>query len=624
MATKEKFAFENYIKLLNIIRTNRKLPDIYFSNPDEKREDKKNINTTLYEINIDDNNYKASFFKQTQTPSFNVFDELGKYVTSIISRSKSVDGIYTLFSEKVSKKLKDNNISDNDFIAYVKGSLILRNKIEKFINKINNQTTSNLVKNIICYNKNYCSNPILNESDFDVNVIIFNNHFKSRESIKNIVLNALIEIKEEMDNSILYQKWIETLNKNIYDSILESINDTDENDTMESSIKSILTKTILDTSLSKKKIKNFINKKRLNKKMVNKKTYKRQRNDKNKKTLKKKGIQNGGANNENTIINTELEERSMDELFIKRKLKFANYKKMIELLKDVDQTRNSFYINNLKNINYSFQTEILNFNHLDKQFKNINLKKTQSFITMNENINMILKKKSFERLIHFDLYRLKLNFSFFMQYTNSNEFKKNIGGEVIDISFPYTDNAYFSKEGDYYEEKIMISQDYKGLHEFNGWGILNDLVETIEIESINISKPHKFEKRINRFIFIRFLEYWLRIPFRLNLNLSERTFFIYNNFIKLHGTNFNTFFNKTSYKDFEFQRIQKCLNDNQNIDIFRLYRKFLRQEPYQTLFKMTRQELDDAIGLKPDDLKSLKTLLTKHRTIYSIFFDIKI
>jgi hypothetical protein len=39
---------------------------------------------------------------------------------------------------------------------------------------------------------------------------------------------------------------------------------------------------------------------------------------------------------------------------------------------------------------------------------------------------------------------------------------------------------------------------------------------------------------------------------------------------------------------------------------------------------MTRQELDDAIGLKPDDIKSLKTLLNNHRDVYSIFFDIKI
>jgi len=631
MGTRENISFENYIKLLNVIRTNKKLPDTYLSNPEQ---DNKTINTTLYEINIDDDNYKVSFFKQTPIPTFNIFDELGKYVTSIISRSKSVDSIYTLFSEKVSKKLKENNISDNDFIAYVKGSLIFRNKIEKFIDKINNTKINNLLKNTICYNKNYCSNPILNESDFDVNVIIFNNHFKSRESIKNIVLNTLIEIKEEIDNSLLYQKWIESLNKNIYDSILQSINDTDENYTVDSSIKSILTKSVLDTSLSKKKINNLKNK-RLNKKIINKKTLKKQINNRNKKSKKpvkkslkklpeKKNRQQRGGDNNNPSITTELEDRSMDKLFVKRKLKFVNYDKMIELLNTVDQTRTSFYINNLKDSNYSFQTEILNFNHLDKQFKNVNLKKTQAFVTMNENINMILKKNSFERVIHFDLYRLKLNFSFFMQYTNNNEFKKNMGGEVIDISFPYTDNAYFSKEGDYYEEKIMVSQDYKGLHEYNGWGILNDLVETIEIESINISKPHKFEKRINRFIFIRFLEYWLRIPFRLNLTLSERTFFIYNNFIKLHGVNFNTFFNKTSYKDFEFQRIQKCLNDNQNIDIFKLFRKFLRQEPYQTLFKLSRQELDDAIGLKPEDLKSLKTLLTKRRDLYSIFFDIKI
>jgi hypothetical protein len=629
MTNKTYITFDNYIKLLNIIRANKKIPDIYVTNPNEKLEEKKNLNTTNYEINIDESSYKLFFFKQTNNVSFNVFDELSKYVTSIISRSKSVDTIYDLFSEKVSKKLKENNISDNEFIAYVKGSLIFRNKIEKFVDKISNQSTSALIKNIICYNKNYCVNPILNESDFDVNIVIFNNNFKSREVIKNIILNTLIEIKEEIDTNVIYQKWVESINKNIYDSILQSISNNKVNESIDSSIKSILTKTIVDKDVSKKKMRKKKLRKTL-KKILNK-TIKRvkqiKNNQQNKKTLKNNQnlmITGGAKNKINNTYSSELEDRSIDELFAKKKLKFANYDKMIKLLKDVDQSRTSFYINNLKNSNYSFQSEIVNFNHLDKQLSNKNLKKTQSFITMNENINMNLKNKLFERKIHFDLYRLKLNFSFFMKYSNSNIFKKNIGGEVIDISFPYQDNAYFNKEGDYYEEKIMVSQTYKGLYEFNGWGILNDLVETIEIESINISKPHKFEKRINRFIFIRFLEYWLRIPFRLNLNQSERTFFIYNNFIKLYGTNFNTFFNKTSYKDFEFQRIQKCLSENQNIDIFKLYRKFLRQEPYQTLFKMSREELDDAIGIKPNDIKSLKTLLTNHKDIYSIFFDIKL
>ncbi len=614
MDDKEDFTFENYVKLLNIIRTNKKIPDFYFSNPQETNESKKKLKTTIFTLNINNKPYKSFFFKQTNTPAFNIFDELNKYVTSVISRSKSVDSIYDNFAEKVIKKLNQQSISENDYLIYVKGSLIFRNKIEKFTDKISNDFICNLIKNSICYNKNFCSNPILNESDFDVNVIIFNNHYKSREIIKNIILNTLIELKNEIDTQLGYQKWLESINKSIHDSILQSLNNSKEKESLDSSIQSILTKTILDTSLSKK---NKKTKKTKKMKLINK-TYKNNINKKlNKKTLKKQNKKQTGGDD-------ELEDRSVDEIFAKKKIKFVNYKKMKELLKDVDQSRTSFYINNLNNYNYSFQSEIANFKDLDKQLINSELAKSQVFISMNENINMKLINKSFERLIHFDLYRLKLNFSLFMQYSNSNKFKKNIGGEVIDISFPYPDNAYFSKDGDYYEEKIMSSQIYKGLYEFNGWGILNDLVETLEIESINISKPHKFEKRINRFIFLRFLEYWLRVPFRLNATLSERTFFIYNNFIKIHGDNFNTFFNKTSFKDFEFQRIQKCLKENQDIDIFRLYRKFLRQEPYQTLFKLNRQELDNALGIKPDDIKNLKTLLNNHRDTYSLFFDIKI
>jgi hypothetical protein len=168
----------------------------------------------------------------------------------------------------------------------------------------------------------------------------------------------------------------------------------------------------------------------------------------------------------------------------------------------------------------------------------------------------------------------------------------------------------------------MISNTYHGLNEYNVWGILNDLVETIEIESINISKPNKFEKRINRFILIRFLEYWFRIPFRINKDLSEKTFQIYNSNIMKDGQNFNMYFNKTIYRDYEFARIKNSLQNNQNINIYFLYRKFLRNEPYQTLFKLSRQELDDAIGIKQEDLKSISNLIKKHKKLYSIFFDI--
>ena len=317
---------------------------------------------------------------------------------------------------------------------------------------------------------------------------------------------------------------------------------------------------------------------------------------------------------------TELEDRPIDEVLQNKKIKFVDYARMLEILETIDQTRKSFYINNMTN-GYTFQSEINNFHHLNKFYEDKELQNSQLFVSMNENIHLNLEKNNFKKNIHFDLYRIKLNFTFNMNY-NGNEFRKNIGGEVIDVSFPYRDNAYFGKFPTDYENKLMVSTNYKGLNEFNVWGILNDFVETIEIESINISKPHKFEKRINRFIMIRFLEYWFRIPFRINKDLSERTFQIFNSFIKSDGYNFNTFFKKTSYRDYEFMRIKNALKRNQNIEIFNMYRKFLRAEPYQTLFKLTRKELDDAIGITETDLTSIRKLIKNHKQLYSIFFDL--
>jgi hypothetical protein len=317
---------------------------------------------------------------------------------------------------------------------------------------------------------------------------------------------------------------------------------------------------------------------------------------------------------------TELEDRPIDEFLKHKKIKFVDYNRMIELLKNIDQHRNSFYINNMNN-GYTLQSEIDNFHHLNKFYEDKKLDKSQFFVSMNENIHLKLEKNNFKKNIHFDLYRIKMNFVFNMNY-NGNEFIKNIGGELIDVSFPYRDNAYFGKTPADYENKMMVSSNYKGLDEFNVWGILNDLVETIEIESINISKPHKFETRINRFIMIRFLEYWFRIPFRINKNLSERTFQIFNSFIKSDGYNFNTFFKKTSFRDYEFMRIKNCLKRNQGIEIFMMYRRFLRAEPYQTLFKLTRKELDDIIGITENDLTSIKKLIKNHKNLYSIFFDL--
>ncbi len=559
----------------NIIDT-KEYEDI-IENVRKNKLDKKNAtdNVFIYE------DCKLSIFKARESqPVFTIFDDFGKYITSILSKSMQIHIIYNMFSIKITKELEKNNISNNDYILYAKGSLVFRNKLIKFVNSdlIKNDSIKKIMKNIICMNKNNCVNPILNESDFDVNCIIFNN--ETRNIIKNIVAKVLIDIKNEIDDNIEFNKWLNDTNNIIHSYVSK---------TLESNQK----KTLQSGGLKKSKKNKIAVKNKLSKKKVD-------------------------EDSDNYFSIYDDQEETQNELVNIFKNKNITFVKNEEN----NQSRKSFYINTIQSEGYSVLTEINNFNKLDKYFDNKELKESQVFVSMNENINVLLEKNNFKRNIHFDLYRIKINFNFMMKKSNNNVFKKNITGEVIDVSFPYRNNAYFGQEPIDYESKLMVSDTYKGLNEYNVWGILNDLVETIEIESINISKPNKFEKRINRFILLRFLEYWFRIPFRINKDLSEKTFQIYNTNIKKDGYNFNTFFNKTIYRDYEFARIKNCLEKNQNINIYYLYRKFLRNEPYQTLFKLTREELDEALGIKQEDLKSISNLIKKHKKLYSIFFDI--
>jgi hypothetical protein len=121
---------------------------------------------------------------------------------------------------------------------------------------------------------------------------------------------------------------------------------------------------------------------------------------------------------------------------------------------------------------------------------------------------------------------------------------------------------------------------------------------------------------------LRFIEYWFRIPFRINKSLNERTFKIYNSLINTKGHNFNYFFKNTIHNDYEFERIKNILEKNQNIDIYKLYRKFLRKEPYQTLFKLSRKELDNALGIKPFELLSIHKLINNHKDMYRCLFNV--
>ena len=584
---------EEYLNFLHNIRNQRLL----------KKEFLLETNMKQFLVNFNDNLYKLSIQESNYKPIPSIFDELIKYITSVISGTSKVNKVYSLFYNKLNEELLRLNNPKKDYIYYAKGSLVYRNKVIELIKFIKNKEIKNIFNNIVCLNSNFCDNPLLNESDFDVNFIVFSDKLEIRQKYKNIIANVLIKIKNEMDNEHIYKKWINKINNNIYNSILDTLK---ENENI-NEINKIISKTISNKlSLDKTKLK------------------KKKNTSKHKFQITKKKIQKKFFSESSSF--SEFDEKVDDKILKNNKINFVNYTRMNELLKNLDQTRYSFYINNLKNYNYTFNTEINNFHNIDNKLMDLELIPSQLFISINENINSVLEKNDFKKLVHFDLYRLKLNFAFHMKYNNkSNEFVKRIGGELIDVSFPYPDNAYMTNR-ETYRSKLMNSHTFNGLYEFNGFGLLSDLVEMIELESIATNKPYKLEKRINRFIFLRFIEYWFRIPFKIvknNNNFNEKIFKAYNSLIRKKGNTFNMFFKQTIFYDSEFSKINKALETNQGIDIYKIYRKFLRNEPYQTLFKIPRNELDKALGLKEQDFSSFKKLINNNKSLYSIFYDTK-
>jgi len=573
---------EEYFNFLHNIRNNKLLKNEFLPEDNMKQ----------FLVSLNDNIYKLSIKNSIYKPIPNIFDELSKYVTSVISGTSKVNKIYSLFYDELNKELLSLKNPKKEYIYYAKGSLVYRNKVIELIKFIKNKDIKTIFNNIVCLNSNFCNNPLLNESDFDVNFIVFSDKLEMRQKYKNIVANVLIKIKNQMDNEHYYKKWINKINNNIYNSILDTLEDKKNyKNNIENKITKIITKTKKNNVKHKFRI-----------------------------TQKKNKFFSESSSF------SEFDEKVDDKILKNNKINFVNYDRMIELLKNLDQTRNSSYINNLKNYNFTFQTEINNFHNIDKEFNNLELTPSQLFITINENINSVIEKNNSKKIINFDLYRLKLNFNFYMKYTNSAEFVKKIGGELIDVSFPYPNNAYMTNR-ETYRSKLMDSHTFEGLYEFNGFGLLNDLVEMIELESIDTSKPYKLEKRINRFIFLRFLEYWFRIPFKIiknNNNFNEKIFKSYNSLIDKKGNNFNSFFRNTFFLDNEFSKIKKALLNNQNIDIYKIYYKFFKNEPYQTLFKTPRDELDKALGFNKSDFSSFQKLFNNNKELYSVFYDTKI
>ena len=593
---------DDYLNFLHNIRNQRLL----------KKEFLLETNMKQFVVNLNDNLYTLSLQESNYKPIPSIFDELSKYTTSVISGTSKVNNVYSLFYNQLNKELLSLKNPKKEYIYYAKGSLVYRNKVMELMKFIKNKEIKTIFDNIICLNSKFCNNPLLNESDFDVNFIVFSDKQEMRQKYKNIIANVLIKIKNEMDNEHYYKKWINKINNNIYNSILDTLKENNKNSNKNTNenaneINKIISKTISNKlSLDKTKLKTKKNTSKHKFKITQKK-------------LKKKFFSESSSF-------SEFDDKVNDKILKNNRINFVNYDRMIELLKDLDQTRYSFYINNLKNYNYTFQTEINNFHNIDNKLMDLELIPSQLFITINENINSVLENNDSKKIVHFDLYRLKLNFAFHMKYNNkSNEFIKKIGGELIDVSFPYPDNAYMTNR-ETYRSKLMNSHTFEGLYEFNGFGLLSDLVEMIELESIDTNKPYKLEKRINRFIFLRFLEYWFRIPFKIvknNNNFNEKIFKAYNSLIRKKGNTFNMFFKQTIFFDTEFSKINKALETNQGIDIYKIYRKFLRNEPYQTLFKIPRDELDKALGFRESDFSSFKKLISNNKPLYSIFYDTK-
>ena len=183
---------DNYLEILDNIRNQRQLKKEFLL--DDK--DGKN-NRKQFLINLNDNEYKLSIQESNFKPSPNIFDELIKYLTSVISGTSKVNEIYSLFYNELNKNLLNNkNNKKNEYIYYAKGSLVYRNKVKELIKFVKNKEIKYILNNIICLSSDFCNNPLLNESDFDVNFIVFSDKQEVRQKYKNIVANVLIKLKK--------------------------------------------------------------------------------------------------------------------------------------------------------------------------------------------------------------------------------------------------------------------------------------------------------------------------------------------------------------------------------------------------------------------------------------------
>jgi hypothetical protein len=61
---------------------------------------------------------------------------------------------------------------------------------------------------------------------------------------------------------------------------------------------------------------------------------------------------------------------------------------------------------------------------------------------------------------------------------------------------------------------------------------------------------------------------------------------------------------------------------NQNINIYTMFYSFLQNEPYKTLFNISRQNLDKALNIKQEEIASMNKMVENHKGLYSIFFDL--
>lgn len=194
----------------------------------------------------------------------------------------------------------------------------------------------------------------------------------------------------------------------------------------------------------------------------------------------------------------------LDDVYYGEKINKLNLKVSDERFKDLrDMNPENTFRNDFMIRDHS-ETET-KLDYMERSIKGNGI--SPFYISDNDAITI----KNMRGTVHFSLLRMKINFRLFLKKSNENVFALNVGGELIDITLPHSDDFvmehFNSNKNDYVEEYIIGSgKDRFGFKGYSIKYIIDDLERMLFIDQKYPWEDSKYEKRLNRLMLFYFLE----------------------------------------------------------------------------------------------------------------------